>query len=639
MKHMIIGTAGHIDHGKTTLIKALTGRETDRLKEEKKRGISIELGFTYFDLPNGLRAGIIDVPGHEKFVKNMLAGVIGIDLVLLVVAADEGVMPQTLEHLAILNLLGVEKGIIALTKADLVEEEWMELVEEEIREEIRGTFLENSPIIRVSSTKRQGIDDIIQILEDRSRKLDYKKEDETPRLPVDRSFIVSGFGTIVTGTLLSGSLKKGDEVEVFPKGNISRIRTLQVHDEDAEVAYAGQRVAMNLAGIKKEDVERGSVVAPIDSMKKTMMLDVKVGLLESLDRTIPNRTRLKLYLGTKELLCRIILLDRDELSPGEEAYAQLRLEEETVAKMKDKFIIRFYSPMFTIGGGEILEPNPTKKKRFDSNALRELEVKDQGSFGDILENIINEKSKEFPSIKELTLATSMKEESIKDEVDKLAREDRVKSFTLTEDSYIIHKEYFKELQALIIDELEQFHKNYSLRVGMPKEELRSKTIKNASPRLGEIIIDKLIREGILEQKSEFIRLKDFKIQYSDKQLKIKDKIIRIFAENAYIPPKMGDLNQLIREKEIEINEVVNSLIDSGDIVRLNREILILKESYDNSLVKLKRFFESQDSISIGEFRDILNTNRRVSIALLEYFDEKKITKRDGDKRILMKGFD
>src|SRR5699024_561620 len=318
-KHIIIGTAGHIDHGKTTLIRALTGRNTDRLKEEEKRGISIELGFTYFDLPDGQRAGIIDVPGHEKFVRNMLAGVIGIDIVILVVAADEGIMPQTSEHLAILDLLGIEKGFLVMTKADLVEDEWMDLVEEEIYENVKGTFLENSPVIRVSSTNNEGLDEVKDLLQKYSKDIEDKTNKEEPRLPVDRSFIISGFGTVVTGTLLSGTLEIGEEIQIYPGDTVGRIRTLQVHDEDAEIAYAGQRVAINIAGIKKEDVDRGSVIAPIDSMKETMMLDVKVKLLESMDRSIENRTRVRLYLGTEEILCRLVLLDREELLPGEEA--------------------------------------------------------------------------------------------------------------------------------------------------------------------------------------------------------------------------------------------------------------------------------------------------------------------------------
>jgi len=392
MKHLIIGTAGHIDHGKTTLIKALTGRNTDRLKEEQERGISIELGFTYFDLPGGQRAGIIDVPGHEKFIRNMLAGVIGIDIVLLVVAADEGIMPQTAEHLAILDLVGVKSGFVVITKSDLVDDEWLQLVEEEIKDEVKGTFLEGASIIPVSSTEKIGISNVIEEILKLSESLEDKSLDDMPRLPVDRVFTISGFGTVVTGTLLAGSLKVGDEIQVYPGDTIARIRSIQVHDQDASVAYGGQRVALNLAGVKKSQIDRGSIVAPVNSMRSTMMLDVKIKLLRSLSKGLENRTRLKLYLGTDEILCRVVLLDREVLEPGDETYAQLRLEEETVAKMGDRFILRFYSPMFTVGGGEVLEPNPVKRKRFDEKSLEELAIKDQGNFSEIVEHIVRKKT-------------------------------------------------------------------------------------------------------------------------------------------------------------------------------------------------------------------------------------------------------
>src|SRR5690625_1095746 len=575
MKHIIIGTAGHIDHGKTSLIKALTGRETDRLKEEKKRGISIELGFTYFDLPNGQRAGIIDVPGHERFIKNMLAGVIGIDIVLLVVAADEGPMPQTMEHLAILDLLGIERGFIVLSKTDLVEEEWLELVEEEVRDKVRGTFLEKSPIVRVSSTKKQGLDQVIHLLEKAAKDIEDKEINQMPRLPVDRSFIVPGFGTVVTGTLLSGSLKIGDEVEAYPSGQISRIRTLQVHEEDAEIAYAGQRVAMNLAGLKREDVNRGSVIAPVGSMEKTRMLDVKIKLLDSLDRPIKNRSRLRIYLGTKELLARLVLLDRDILNPAEEAYAQLRLEEELVAQRKDKFIVRFYSPMFTIGGGVVLEANPRKKRRFNKKDLEELRIKDQGTSLEILEKIIEDRSPSFPTIKDLSLYTSNLEETLIKDIDKLEEAGRLISFSLTKDKYIIHKNYFKGLREKIEKDLKAYHKKYPLRKGRSKEEIRGKYLKDASTRLGEAILDRLIEEGYIKQDMEHIRLTDFTLSYNEEQKKIKEKIISHLQAQAYMPPKREELIEENPGDKREIQEVFNSLVNK-ELIRLNEEVFILK---------------------------------------------------------------
>lgn len=634
MKHVIIGTAGHIDHGKTSLIRALTGRNTDRLEEEKKRGISIELGFTYFDLPSGKRAGIIDVPGHEKFVKNMLAGVMGIDIVILVVAADEGIMPQTLEHLSILDLLGIEKGFIVMTKIDMVDEEWIELVEEEIREEVVGTFLENSPIAKVSSTKNQGLDHVISLLEKYTEEIEDVETGELPRLPIDRAFSISGFGTIVTGTLLSGRFKLGDEVQIYPGDKMARIRSIQVHDMDVDTAYAGQRVAMNLAGIKKNDVDRGDVIAPADSMESTMMLDGKIRLLKSFDRSIENRTRVRLYLGTRELLCRIVLLDREELNPGEEAYVQLRLEEEVVAKIKDRFIIRFYSPMFTVGGGEVLDTNPSKKKRYDKVALEELRIKDRGSSKDIIESIILSKSKEFPSIKAIMSNTSLTEENLIQEIEKLELEGKAVVFSLTNDIYIIHNDYYEYIRDAIVNNLKDYHMRYPLRAGIPKEEIRSKFIRNAKPRVGEVFIEKLAEEGCIERDKESLKLKGFKITYDDRQLNIRFGILKSLEESTTLPPKKEELCEILGSQQDDFNEIFNSLINEGDIVKLNEDIFVGKEYYNMALDKLKGYILKNGSISVGEYRDLLEVNRKVSIALLEYFDQSKITKRELDRRVL-----
>lgn len=634
MKHIIIGTAGHIDHGKTTLIKALTGRNTDRLKEEQKRGISIELGFTYFDLPSGKRAGIIDVPGHEKFIKNMLAGVMGIDIVLLVIAADEGVMPQTSEHLAILDLLGIKKGFIVLTKIDLVDEEWLGLVKEDVRGEVKGTFLENSPIVPVSSTKKTGIEEVIQLIDKLTLEVEDRETDDMPRLPVDRVFSMSGFGTIVTGTLLSGTFKVGDEIQAFPGNKIARIRSLQVHDEDTPIAYAGQRVAINIAGLKKDEVDRGDVIAPKDSMKETLMLDAKIKLIKNINRSIENRTRLRLYIGTKEVLCRIVLLDKDILNPGEEAYAQLRLEEEIVAKRGDRFIIRFYSPMFTIGGGEVLEPNPNKKKRFDEEAIKELQIKEEGASIDIIEKIILDKSKTFPTIKEISTFTVMLEDKVKGEVENLAKDNKVILFTLTREIHVIHIDYFNKLKKAIVEELETFHKKYPLRQGMSKEEIRSKFLKNAKPKVGDRFIDLLIEKGYIEQKMESVYVKGFEIKYNGLQLKIKDDLIKAYKENSFLPPKKEDIFKSLDYDKQEIEQVLNSLISDGELIKINEEVYLHKTNYEKALEILKEYIGKNDSITVAEYRDILNTNRKVALGLLEYFDQLKITKRDGDKRIL-----
>lgn len=635
MKHVIVGTAGHIDHGKTTLIKALTGRNTDRLKEEQDRGISIELGFTYFDLPSGKRVGIIDVPGHEKFIKNMLAGVVGIDIVLLVVAADEGVMPQTVEHLAIMDLMGIDKGFIVLTKTDLVDEEWLELVKEDVRKEVKGTFLENAPIIPVSSTKKTGIDEVINLIDQMSSNIEDRNVDDMPRLPIDRVFTIQGFGTVVTGTLISGTLNLGDEIQIFPGSTLGKVRSLQVHGESVSIAHAGQRVAVNIAGVKKEEVHRGDVLAPKNSMKETSMLDVKIKTLKNIEHVIENRARLRLYIGTKEVLCRIVILDKEMLNPGEEAYAQLRLEEKIVAKRKDRFILRFYSPMFTVGGGEILEPNPSKKKRFDPKAINELNLKEKGDSKEIIEKIVLDNSHKFPTVREIAVWTAMLEEKVKEDIDLLSKENKVIVLNMTNDLYVIHKDYFNQLKDKIIENLKSFHSKYPLRTGVLKEELRSKYLSNAKPRVGEKFIDLLVEMGLVEQRMENICVKGFEVKYSDLQLDIKNKLINTLIENSFVPPKKGDLVNIPEYDKNDVEEVFNSLVDMGEIVKLNEEVFMYNKTYDEALKLLSDNIKKEGSITVAQYRDILNTNRKVALALLEYFDQVKITRREGDKRKLI----
>ncbi|WFA09513.1 selenocysteine-specific translation elongation factor [Tissierella sp. Yu-01] len=636
MKHVIIGTAGHIDHGKTTLIKALTGRNTDRLKEEQERGISIELGFTYFDLPGGKRAGIIDVPGHEKFIKNMLAGIIGIDIVLLVVAADEGIMPQTVEHLAILDLLGIKKGMVVITKTDLVDDEWLQLIEEDIRKEVKGTFLEDGAIIRVSSTKKTGINEVVKLVEEYSEEIEERNINDMPRLPIDRVFTVSGFGTVVTGTLLSGQFKVGDEIQIYPGEKKARIRTLQVHDEDANVAYGGQRVAVNLAGIKKEDVNRGSVIASVDSMKDSMMIDVKVKLLKSIDRVIENRTRLHLYIGTQEILCRIVLLDRDELNPGEETYAQLRLEEKIVSKRGDKFILRFYSPMYTIGGGIILEPNAMKKKRYDDRAIEDLRIKESGDSKEILEKLIQIKSNEFLSVTDISKETSMLEDVIICDINKLVDEGKVILLSTSKELYPIHIRYFDSIKQSIINEVTAYHKKFNLRVGIPKEELRSKIFDKSKPKVADQILHMLLEQRVIEQNNDLIKLSDFEIVYSKEQHKIKNYILEKLNSVEYLPPRKDDLAFELRIDRDEVEEVLNALMNDDTIIKINEEIILLTNSYDKALKLLKEHIRTNGNVTIGDFRDVLGTNRKVALGLLEYFDQLRITKRDGEKRTLTK---
>lgn len=633
MKNLIIGTAGHIDHGKTTLIKALTGRDTDRWEEEKRRGITIDLGFTYFDLPDGNKAGIIDVPGHEKFIKNMLAGVIGMDLVLLVIAADEGMMPQTIEHLNILNLLGVKKGIVVLTKYDLIDPEWLELVKEDIREGLKETFLENAPMVEVSSKTGYGLDNLVNsIVKQTETELEERNVNTIPRLPIDRVFSITGFGTVITGTLISGTLKKGDEVEIYPVNKISKIRNIQVHSQDAERAYAGQRTAINLSNIKKTDIYRGCVIAPVNSMKNTMMLDVKLNLLKNSRRIVENRSRLHLYTGTSEILCRVVLLDRDELSPGESCYAQLRLEEEIAVRRGDKFIVRFYSPMETVGGGEILEPVPLKKKRFDDKLIEELKVKEKGSNTDVIEKIIRENSKNVPTVADIAKITALSEEEIKNSVEILEEEEKITSFTLKNDKYLWHNTYEREIEENIEKYLYDYHEKNKYSKGAKKSEIKSKYLAKMKQNVFDMAVSSFIEKGLIKQDGEFISLPYFQIEYDEEYKKYEQNILKTLKEANFEFVKQEELVSKLDFNKSE--EIIALMVDNKMMVKISDGCITTYEIYNRAKELLIEYIKKNSKITAAEYRDVLNTNRKNAINLLEHFDMQKVTKRVGNDRVL-----
>lgn len=632
MRNIIIGTAGHIDHGKTTLIKALTGRETDRWEEEKRRGITIDLGFTYFDLPDGNKAGIIDVPGHEKFIKNMLAGVVGMDMVLLVIAADEGIMPQTTEHLNILNLLGVENGIVVITKCDIVDQEWISLVREDITETISSTFLEGAPIVEVSSKTGQGIEKLIQEIINIADKAVKERELNTiPRLPIDRVFSIQGFGTVITGTLITGILKKGEEVEIYPVNKICRIRNIQVHSSDVEKAYAGQRTAINLSNVKKDEIYRGCVIAPVNSMKNTMMLDVKLNLLKSSKRVVINRSRLHLYTGTSEILTRVVLLDRDELTPGESCYAQLRLEEEIAVRRGDKFIVRFYSPLETIGGGEIIEPLPLKRKRFDENLIEELKIKEKGTGADVIEKIIKE-TKDLLSVSGLAKTTALTETEVQDNIEILEQEEKITLFKVKNDMYVWHKSFEIEIEEKLEKYLFNYHKENKYATGAKKSEIKSKFFPNLKQLLFDVIIQAFVEKGLIKQSDEFISLTYFTIEYDADYRKIKERVLMILDEVKFELLKIDELSEKINHPMTD--DVLSLMLTEKDLVRIN-DLVTTRELYEEAKNILVEFLNKNKKISAAQYRDLINTNRKTAIALLEHFDMLKLTKRIENDRILL----
>ncbi|AWI06654.1 selenocysteine-specific translation elongation factor [Clostridium drakei] len=633
MKHIIIGTAGHIDHGKTTLIKALTGRETDTLREEKERGISINLGFTFFDLPSGRRAGIIDVPGHEKFIKNMLAGVSGIDIVIMVIAADEGIMPQTREHFEILQLLNIKRGLIALTKSDLVDEEWISMIKEDIKEEFKGTFLENAPIHTVSSKTKVGLDSLIKDVDELTEEVDAKDTQGHFRLPVDRVFSVSGFGTIVTGTVISGMIKEGENIEIYPSKEVSKVRGIQVHDKSVKTAEAGQRCAINIANIKTSAVKRGDVIAAANLMEPSLMIDCKLYYLKSASRPLENRQRVRVYHGTSEIICRVVILDKEELNQGEEAYVQLRLEKPLTAQRNDRFVIRSYSPMYTIGGGSIIDPLAKKAKRFDKKYLEELKVKESGKTENIIENNVKKLSDQYPKASDILKALGKNEEQIEEKLQLLVNENKIVRFDTGDKAVYVHKEYINNKVNSMCDLLEGFHKENPLKLGISKEEIKNKVFKGIKQKIYDEVLELFVKDNKISIHGSFVSLAGFTIKYTKDQKNTRDNIINAFKAAKFSPPKYGELEEKQEDKK-SFKMIFDSLLDEGTIVKVSEDCLFLKEDYDKVKELIVNFINTNGSLTLAQLRDELNTSRKYAMALIEHFDGIKLTKRVDDKRVL-----
>lgn len=625
MKNVIIGTAGHIDHGKTTLIKALTGRETDTLEEEKRRGISINLGFTYFDLPSNKRAGIVDVPGHEKFIKNMLAGAAGIDIVLFVVASDEGVMPQTIEHLDILSFLNIKKGIIVLTKCDVVDNEFIELVKEDIREKTKGTFLDNSEIVEVDSISKNGVSDLIKKIDDISNEIDDKNENSPARLNIDRVFSIKGFGTVVTGTLLEGKISIDDDLVIYPNKLKTKIRSIQVHGQDVKTAYAGQRTAINIANIKVEELKRGDVLASPNSLEESMMLDVKLSLVKHANKNLKHWDRLRLYHGAREILCRVVPLDKEITKSGESCYAQLRLEESIVAKKLDSFVLRNYSPLETIGGGVIIDTKPKKHKKFDENVISSLKMKEKGELEVILEEYLKNNLKSYKTLKDIMSYTGENEELIINAINKLIKENKVVNIN----NIYIHINQYENLKKLIVELLTIYHKKHRLRNGVLKEEVRSKIESKFNTKEMDILLDKLQNEKIIKIDENLVSIYDFEVTLNDKQKEIKYNI----KKKLKLPETLTVLNikDICENKYYE--EVLEYMIGK-DVEKLDDSYIMDKDIYEEIKKDLIKYLEESGEITLGQYRDMLNSSRKNCMIILENFDRNKITKRYDNKRTL-----
>lgn len=628
MKHIVVGTAGHIDHGKTSLIMALTGRETDTLEEEKKRGISINLGFTYFDLPSGKRVGIVDVPGHEKFIKNMLAGASGLDMVVLVVAADEGMMPQTIEHIDILSYLKIKKGLVVMTKCDMVDDEMLELAEDDIKEGLKGTFLDGVEVLRVDSLSKRGIPELIAKLDEMSEEVEEKNTILPPRLNIDRVFSIKGFGTVVTGTIIEGIIKVNDELEIYPSHKKVVVRNIQVHSENVDVAYAGQRTAINLSNVKVNDIERGDILAASDSMLESMMLDVKIKLLNHEGCKLENWDRLKLYHGTKEILCRAVPLEIENMKAGDEGFVQLRLEEKIVCKKMDPFVIRTYSPMDTIGGGVIVDVSNVKHSinKDIKKILEDLRIKESGDEKLVLDIYLKNNSYKFPKIQDMMAYVGVDKERIENLLDELSSENK----TVEINGKIVHEEYYRLLKSKLLRILKKYHDENNLRLGMPKQEAGTKVESSFKIKDIDAFLDLVQADGEIKTIDNTVSLFDFKVELSEEEISIKNQILSELNQNGY--EEISTIEDICKNDKKK-KSVLDSMI-GAEIELLDDENIVATELYEKAKEKLIDYINKNGEISLGEFRDMMNSSRKISMLILESFDKKKITKRVENKRIL-----
>lgn len=670
----VVGTAGHVDHGKSTLVKTLTGIDPDRWEEEQRREMTIDLGFAWLTLPSGRSVSVVDVPGHERFIKNMLAGVGGIDAALLIIAADESVMPQTAEHLAILDLLGVERGIVVLTKSDLVDEEWLALVDDEIAERLRGTTLADAPRIAVSSRTGAGIPALLAALDELLAATPSRSEATgAPRLPIDRSFTIGGFGTVVTGTLADGPLQIGQEIEILPEGLRARVRGLQTHKQQEERALPGTRVAVNLAGIHHSQIGRGDVLALPGQLQPTDRIDLQLRVIPDAPRAITQNMALDLFVGAAETSCNVTLLEGDTIEPGESGWVQLRLAHPLAVVRGERCIVRQPSPSLTIGGGVVADAHPPRHRRFRDDVIAGLNMLARGTPADLVQQALSDgppqelsalaKASNLPEslvregaselIEQGVIVvlgtgdrrqgTGNKEQGIRDNIaadrvrprDNVAADrvrprndvaaDRVRPThqTLHAQSSIVlqSKSAWEKLAAKIADALRGYHKRYPLRRGIPREELRQRV--KLTGRAGDAAITQVISESIAEANETAVWLHGFAPTPNSEQRRAVDGFLAAARKTPYSPPA-PDLDA----------ELLAWLIDSGAIVRAGPDVVFLRATYDELLAWVRATVAEHGSVTVGQFRDRFGTSRKYGLAFLEHLDERKITRREGEGRVL-----
>jgi len=627
----VIGTAGHVDHGKSTLIAALTGTHPDRLKEEREREMTIELGFGWLTLPNKEEIGIVDVPGHRDFIENMLAGIGGIDAALLVIAADEGVMPQTREHLAILDLLQIPTGLIALTKTDLASDsEWLGLVESDIRATTTGTVMQDAPIVRVSAKTKTGLNELLstlaQILQEKPTRLDLGR----PRLPIDRVFSMPGFGTVVTGTLSDGHLAIGDEVVILPSGHKGRIRGLQTHKKKEETAIPGSRTAVNISGIATEDIQRGEVVTYPKQYQPTRRVDARLRLLKDISQPLKHATEVKVFVGATEMIANLRLLGTEILNQDEEGWIQLELRDPVVAVRGDRYILRRPSPGETLGGGVIVDHQPKgRHKRFDEKVLKSLASLAAGSPADILMEAAL--ALNAAPVKEIITRSRLEAETATQALGENLENDQLLqlengNLTITSDVLVIAAPHWNVLQDKTIQMIQAYHKNFPLRRGIPREELKSRL--KIQPRVFNALVKKLASANFVVEAGSALAIAGHEIRFDSNQQAKVQGLMRRFASNPYSPPS-------IKESQAEVGEdIYNALVELGKLKQLTPDVAFRAEDFEQMVAKVRVFITEKGQMTVADARDLFDSSRKYMLALMEYLDATGVTIREGDFRKL-----
>jgi len=617
----VIGTAGHVDHGKSSLVLALTGIDPDRLPEEKQREMTIDLGFAWLSFPDGTEAGIVDVPGHERFVKNMIAGVGGIDAVIFVVAADDGWMPQSEEHLEILKLLNIKQGIVAISKIDLVKEDWLSLVQEDLKEKLKGTFLEEAPMIQTSTTTKQGIDELHSEIEKMIKKIQPQRDLGKPRIYIDRVFTIAGRGTVITGTLINGSFSLGEEVKILPQEETARIRELQSHKKQREKSEPGTRVALNLAGVEKTLISRGDVVVKTDQGATTTILDARVDLISTQKFSLKHNSEILFILGTTELLAKAILLDKDIVKPGESGFVQFRFSDPLVARVGDHFIIRLPSPAITIGGGIVLDILAKRHKRKDKSILNFLTQRENLNLSDLI--LSESKRKDFVTGKELLYESNFSSEEIESTLEELKKEKKLVQIN----GLVLASDLWNDLLNQILKLTHEEHKKYPFKIGIKAVDLLAKL--GFKDTLVDKGVDHLISDNKLKKKGVHLHLPDHLPQLTPEQQKISKKILDRLAKNLSSPPSK---DEFLREEGFA--EVISFMLQSEELVELKDGFLYRKKDFDKIKNGVVEFIRKNGPSTVSQIKDHLRTTRKYAVPILEKLDQLEITRREVDKRIL-----